>query len=220
MAEVLTGILVLLMAAAVSAFVGMGIAQSRRRRKLAGLAHQLEMKFAPEDPFDIPRRYMDFGLIRSGHSPRAYNILYARREGLVVRLFDYRYEIGHGTRRLTRHYVVLVVESNAWQPNVVLWHQADAEGAPLETRQVDGHVGQWSYRGADARACELAQACQELSDLNVSIETHDNAVLFCRPVSGSREAPGQILQPALTAVKHLDALRSEKTPEESGESGD
>jgi hypothetical protein len=218
MAQILTGILVLLMAAAVGSFVVMGLGQRRRRRALARQAHEWGMMFAAEDPFDIPRRYANFGLIRSGHSPRAYNVIYGRREGVAVRLFDFRYEIGHGTHRLTRHYVVVVAEIAASLPNVVLWHEADAEGAPLETRQVDGHVGSWSYRGADAEALRLGRACEPLAQRRLSVEAHGQTMMFCRCAEHRGDDQVGCLDEAVRAVLSTPGAGEEDRAEDRPES--
>jgi hypothetical protein len=162
---------------------------------------------------------MDFGLIRSGHSPRAYNVLYGRCDGIPVRLFDFRYEIGHGTRRLARHYAVVVAEASVESRNVVLWHQSDAEGAPLETRQVDGYVENWSYRGDDGSARALAQACQDLTGLGLSVESHEQAVLFCRPVSLPDRDPSACLDAVVSAVARLQRPTDLTSRENLGVSG-
>jgi len=177
-----------------------GLAQQRRARRLARQAHMTGMKFAPEDPFDMLRACAGFALIQCGHSPRANNLIDGCCQGMRVRAFDFRYEVGHGTMRLTRHYAVVVVQSPS--PDVVLWNQADRDGAPLTARQADGSVGAWTYRGRPEVARVAARACGDLADAAVSIEAHEGQLLFCTPVVRGEAAPAGIV-PAVAAARTL-----------------
>jgi hypothetical protein len=137
-------------AAAVIAFAVGGAIQARRRNRLARAAHEAGLLFSADDPFDVPRRYGDFALIGAGHGGRATNVTYGRLGGLPIRAFDFRYEIGHGTRRHTRHYAVVVVETGAPLPKFSLWSSREDDLAPLAVRQAEGSLGGWDYRGEGA----------------------------------------------------------------------
>ena len=82
----LIGILI----AAVVSFAVMAGMRARRTHTTARISNGLQMRFSPEDPFDVPRRYPDFVLIANGHSPQASNVTYGRLEGHRVRAFDFR----------------------------------------------------------------------------------------------------------------------------------
>ena len=200
--------MVLILVAAITAAV-LGLRQQRRTRRLARHAHNLQLRFASEDPFDVPRRYAAFGLMRSGHSAQAYNVIHGQRGGATVRAFDFRYEVGHGTRRLTRHYECLVVESPLPLASVVLWHQRDADAAPMESRQIDGAVGDWAYRGPDAQAVQMAQAFAGLAQQDLSIESQPGIVLVCGPVRRGGWSLDRRLDGTLAA---LESLREQTAP--------
>ena len=139
-------VLVGVLAASVISVGIMALMQIARTRRLAGEADAIGMRFAPEDPFDAPRRYADFALVNNGHSPRASNVMYGRLGGRAVRAFDFRYEIGHGTRRVTRHYDVVVIETDSELPASLMWHQDDREFAPLAVRS-GAQADIWSISG-------------------------------------------------------------------------
>ena len=156
---VLVGVL---LAASVS-FAVMGLGKMLRRRRLARDAHESGMKFFPDDPYDVPRRYADFAVVSSGHSPCANNVTAGRLGGRALRAFDFRCELGHGTRRLTRRYSVAVAETSLAQASLLMWHTGDAELAPMAARDMQGRVGQWSFRGSRA----LAEAVEEIGRAHV-----------------------------------------------------
>ncbi len=196
-------ILIALLIAAVLAAALVGLRQSARSRGMARLAHRHQLRFSGSDPFDVPRRYADFGLMRSGHSPRAYNVVHGRSDRLGLRSFDFRYEVGHGTHRLTRQYHCVVLELPHDLPPALLWHESDPEGAPLEARQIDGTVGPWTYRGSDEVARALAEACAELADLQASIETNGSVALFCFAGGGRLEQSDLQMRHAIEAAERL-----------------
>lgn len=165
----------------------MGALQVRRTRALAGEAHRMELRFSPDDPFDVPRRYADFALVHCGHSPRASNVTYGRVGGCPVRAFDFRYEVGHGTRRSARHYSVIVVETDLSLPFVLMWHEGDAQAAPLAVRQAGKRRGGWFCLGSDRLAASLADACAPMTGDRVSMQTRENAIMLCMPVQRRRQ---------------------------------
>ncbi|MGA2265235.1 MAG: hypothetical protein ABSH10_02255 [Phycisphaerae bacterium] len=155
--------------AAAIAFVVGGARQVRRRNRLARAAHEADLMFSVEDPFGVPRRYADFALISAGHGARATHVTYGRLGGLPIRAFDFRYEIGHGTRRHTRHYGVVVVEVESPLSPFLLWSRRDGEWAPLAVQQADSVSDGWSCRG-EGVAWALAQLSGDLARLATGVE--------------------------------------------------
>ena len=167
--------------AAVISFAIMGLLQRRRTRRLARKAHEMGMRFSPDDPFNVPRRYAGFAMIGCGHSPRASNVTYGRLDGQPIRAFDFRYEVGHGTRRLTRHYSVIVCEADSPMRPLLMWHEQDAECAPLALHGSDRRVACWRYAGSQAGASALAAVFGPLAEEGLSLQISGTAVMFCVP---------------------------------------
>lgn len=152
---ILIALLIAILAAAIVSIAVMGLCRRRRTKALARKAGEMGMRFSADDPFDVPRRYGNFTVISSGHSPCASNVTYGRLNRRVVRAFDFRYELGHGTRRTTRHYGVIVLETEIHLPEVLMWNERDAESIPLCAIQPDGRIGCWSYCGSEELASVL-----------------------------------------------------------------
>ena len=176
-----TVLLVLVLAGALVAFAVMALRQARRRNRLAKAAAEMRLRFAAEDPFDVPCRYGQFALISGGHSPRAHNVTYGRIGGVPVRAFDFRYEVGHGTRRLTRHYHVVALETGRELPEVLLWHEGDLAAAPPGARSARHRLGAWLCRGEPSLAGALAAACGPFADDGPSLQTVGQVVLLALP---------------------------------------
>ena len=194
---VLIGVLV----AAVVSFAVMGLLQHRRTNVLAGKAHRMGMRFSVEDPFDVPRRYADFARIASGHSASAHNVTYGRLGGLPVRAFDFRYEIGHGTRRTARHYGVVVIETSEALPPLVMWNDRDVECAPLASHQCDGHVACWAYLGPEPLAAAVGYACRALADRGAGMQAVGHAVMLCVPIRSRRQDYSDLMACAAAALQ-------------------
>lgn len=206
-----TILVVLLLAAPVAAvivFAVGGVLQVRRRDRLARAAHEAGLLFSAQDPFDIARRYAGFALIGAGHSGRATNVTYGRLDGLPVRAFDFRYEIGHGTRRSARHYAVVVVESPHPLAPFLLWRAQDADMAPLAARAPSGRLGDWDCRGLGA-APAVAKLPPSLAHTATSIQAlpatelgqpgqSGTVLLACAPVR--RRIPHLIRMEDVTAL--------------------
>ncbi len=211
----LMAVLVGVLMTAVISFVAMGLATVRRTRRLGRKAHERGMRFFPDDPFDAPRRYGEFAVISGGHSPRANNVTDGRVDGRSLRAFDFRCELGHGTRRTTRHYSVVVAEADRAAPYLLMWHDADAELAPLAARDCRWHVGAWRYRGPAALAAALAEACADLADTGGSIETRGTTLMVAAPAR--RGAPDHAVPlPCVEAALRL--LRAAPAEEPTGSS--
>lgn len=190
----------------------MGLRQRRRTSVLAAWAHAKGMRFSPDDPFDIPRRYADFSIIRGGHSPCVHNVTYGQRSGLPIRAFDFRYEVGHGTSRVTRHYNVLLIERDAPVPAVLMWNAHDLESAPLEARAGTETLACWTVSGDKARAGGLGFACSELADLGVSLQAAGRTLMLFAPGRRDVKVYERMLEVADTAIRAMgpgsDASRS------------
>jgi len=184
--DIFTLLLIGVLGVSVVSFVVMGLRQLHRTNSLARKAHEMGLHFSPNDLFDVPRRYGDFALISRGHGPRAYNVTHGRFGRLPVRAFDFRYEVGHATRRMTRHYSVIVAQASVTLGKVVMWNLDDAQAAPLSAGTSAGRVDRWACCGDLQLARVMARACGGFSDSDraVSIEARDDTVMFCIPVSG------------------------------------
>lgn len=188
-----------LLAAVVSVIV-MGTCQRRRRRRLSQEAHGSGLRFAAEDPFDVPLRYRHFALMEAGHSPRAHNVTYGRLHGLPVRAFDFRYELGHGTRRLTRHYAVVVVETAGRLPAVLLWNRRDLEAAPLAVRTCRQCVGPWVCDDPSPPVGKLASAAAEFGKTGGSIQTRGGTMMLCSPEGRGRRGYAEGIDAVLSLM--------------------
>jgi len=177
---VFTSLLMTVLIVSVISFAIMGMSQRRRTRRLARQAHEAGLRFFAEDPFDIPRAYADFAVMGSGHSLKASNVTYGRVEGMPVRAFDFRYELGHGTRRLTKRCDVIVIDSDAPVPALLMWPDGSGELPFAISGPGDGRAGPWRYAGAAALAEALAGDGQGLSGDELSIEARSARVMVCR----------------------------------------
>jgi len=172
-------LLVGVLAAAVVAFAVTGALQRRRTRALARKAHEMGMRFSPTDPFDVPRRYAQFALISAGHSPRANNVIYGGVKGLPLRMFDFRYEVGHGTRRMARHYSVVMVETDQAPPPMLMWNDLDAGNAPLDILWAELHLAGWTCLGDETLAETLADVCRPMAAEGVSVQVCRTTLMLC-----------------------------------------
>ena len=207
-------VLIGLLGGAVISFIRMGLRQRRRTNALAREAHEMGLRFSAEDPFDMSRRYGGFDLMNTGHSLRASNVTYGRQKGRLLRSFDFRCEEGHGTRRMTRAYRVVVAETERSMPAAMMWNDRDVDAAPLGTRQGDVRIGCWLCRGSGAFGAVLAQACRPLAEDGLSMQALGTALMLCLPIQGGVAHGGGWLE-RISCL--LDSLS--ETGELSGSSG-
>jgi len=213
---VFTILLIGVLGAAVVSIAVLGIRQHLRASALARRAHELSLHFAPEDSFDVPRRYAGYAMLGGGHSPRADNATYGRMRGLPVRAFDFRYEVGHGTRRLTRSYSVIVVETEAVLSPLLMWNDRDADNAPIGSRLGDGQCLGWTYRGSAEAAEKVAECCGHIAGSGLSVQFRAGAMMFCFPIRRRRDS----YVPWLAEVPGLiDCLELAAPPHESRRGG-
>ena len=171
-----------------------------RRTELARLAGDLGFRYSREDPFDIPGRYASFALLASGHSPAAVNVISGHLEGLSVRAFDFQYEAGHGTRRMTRRYGVVLLETDLPQPRLLMWHNGDF--APVPARLATRTQGPWSLLGDVALTDAFLSACASWFPHGGCVEINGPAVLLAAPgLTGRNNLPP--LPDIVKAIKPL-----------------
>lgn len=204
----LTGVLLV----AVVTFVVIALAQAHRTRSLRRESRQMGLRFSADDPFDVPRRYADFTLIGSGHSPRACNVTYGRLDGRFVRAFDFRYEVGHGTRRVTRHYKVIVLEATLPGLHLLMWNDDDTASAPLCARAVDGHVASWSYRGGGELAASLAHAQSMAAGQASSFEIGPAGLMIFTPARRLKMGCAERLADGLKVMCAVEACSQKTRP--------
>lgn len=173
-------ILIGVLCAAMVMFAVLGLARLLRGRRLARGAHQRGMRFFAADGYDVPRRYAEFAVISCGHSPRASNMMDGRLDGAMVRCFDFHCELGHGPRRTSRLFRVLTAEVDTTAPATVMWHESDADLAPLEARG-ERRIGPWACSGDFALAETIARECPSLAGKGASIEFRGRGVMVCVP---------------------------------------
>ena len=198
-------LLMAVLVAALAFFAVTHVRQAMRTRLLSRLSSQLNLRFSADDPFDVPRRYADFTLIGSGHSPQASNVMHGRLEQLPVQAFDYRYEIGHGTRRATRHYQVVAIEIERKLPALVMWSDEDPESVPLAAQLRDGHIAAWSYRGNGELARAVKDACGSVFGGSVSLEVGGQTFMVFRPVKRRQNNLAARLREVAEAVRAVQS---------------
>jgi len=171
----------------------------------------MNMRFSGDDPFDIPNRYSNFAIITSGHSPCASNFIYGQIDGWPIRAFDFRFELGHGTRRQTSYYHIIVLETDLQLPELIMWNDNDPQTSPLSISLATGRFGCWSVRGDDKLAQALQGAFAEIGDTGLGIEILGKNVMLCVPAANKRvhletkiEQVAQTLRGVLSRWRELE----------------
>lgn len=173
--------LVVALLATVGYVVVLGIRQWLRARTLARLAGERTLRFSRDDAWNLPEQFCDFALMRCGHSARASHISHGRLHGQNIRAFNFRYEVGHGTRRMTRHYGVVVAEMAAPMPETLMWNRHDAEHAPADMHQADREVGCWACTGNGVLADIVRDGALSLAEEGLSVQAQGKHVMFALP---------------------------------------
>jgi hypothetical protein len=189
----LTAVLVMILIGALVSVTAAGLLQAGRRRRLARLAHEAAMRFSSDDPFDVPRRYGLFALVAHGHSPRAHNVAYGHRRGRPIRAFDFRYELGHGPRRTSRRFSVMVSRLARPVGRVLMWHGSHREQAPPAVLASEYRTGEWLCQG-DRRISHLLADCCEKMGEPVSIEMSGEILMLMAPTGGGHRDYGGYLR--------------------------
>jgi len=206
----LTAFLIGVLVATVITFAVMRLRQVLRTRSLNRSAQELGMRFSAEDPFDVPRRYADFALINKGHGPHADNVTYGRFKGRRVRAFDFRYELGHGTRRATRQYTVIVIETDASLGKLLMWNDEDAEFAPLSARSSDGRQGCWAYRGSAELARRVGRALEGVNETTISMQSCASVLMFFAPARRREQGQARRIERVIKVIDTIEAAADEQ----------
>ena len=205
MRHLLTSLLVVLLVGGVIGFAILGLRQRWRRRRLAMRCAARELEFVPNDPFNAPCYFSDFALMSAGHNPRAQNVSQGPLNGWRLRAFDLGYEVGHGIRRNSRQYSVLVLEGAHDLSDVLMWHRDDASGAPMRAAQGERLIGPWVFSGDAATASRLSHACEVLTGVQASLQVVRGVLMICAPAMG-----GETYEKLTAASTEIcDALASE-----------
>ncbi len=175
------GILVVTLLASLISFTIMGLKRSARTRVLAKDSHKRGFRFSREDPFNVPVRFGEFAIISCGHSPRAYNVMYGRLGNWSIRAFSFRYEVGHGTRRLTRRYGIVVISTEHKLPGVLMWNDGDADQSPLEVKHGEGHIECWSFVGNSKLAEVLGKKAASLGERGLGMQIRGGLLMLSVP---------------------------------------
>jgi len=107
-------LIAVLVAACSGAIVGLSAVEGLRRRRrtdaLGRDAHGRGVRFAVEDPINMPKRYRRFAIMRAGHDLAVRNVCDSPSPAGRGRTFDLHFDVGRGRRRERRHYAVAAVE--------------------------------------------------------------------------------------------------------------
>lgn len=207
---ILVQLLVVILGASILSFLVMGMSQWLRMRHLARFAHEAGMRFFATDAFDVPHRYGALSVMHGGHSPAAHNVVFGRRQGLPLRIFDFRYEVGHGTRRSTRRYLLAVVELERSCRPVLMWNTVDSETCPLAAQAQERLVGCWSCKGDDAASAVMAELMSPLASQGVSLEAGGGLLALHLPNSRRTRHVAALMDMAIAAAGVLQGRQSDQ----------
>ena len=196
-------LLVGMLALMTGAFVFLGHQQYRRRHVVSEFVTQRGMEYRRTDVHRLAGGYEDLAVLSAGHARRADNVAWGRSGDFPMVAFDFRYEVGHGLRRMTRFYAVVVVDMRTTIAPVLMWHQADLEGAPLHAKLSDRREAPWVFSGDVDVAARLAAACKPLDELTPSMQVLDGVLLLCCPAQRSGQEYTRLLDHAQSVAHRL-----------------
>ena len=179
--------------AAVVWFAVLGIRQARRAKALARCANEMGMLFSMEDCFSLPRRYADFLLMSGGHSGRACHVAHGRGGGFPVKVFDFHYELGHGTKRLAERRRIVSLETNRLLPQLLMWDPRQVVLAPLTIQVSDGRVGEWLFRGRADLASAVTEVWADTPMEGACLESRGTTLLLSAPSVPAKADDGRLL---------------------------
>lgn len=141
--ETLLAVMLILCGCGVTATaVWQALRRRRRADALAQYAHGRHMRFAAEDPLDLPKRYRRFALMQGGHDLHAENLCDGRRGAGRTRTFDLKLAVAGARRRQDRQYAVAVVElaDGIKLPDPARGDRPEGPGIEVIGRAVMAHV--------------------------------------------------------------------------------
>jgi hypothetical protein len=206
-------VLVAILACAVISFAVMGLRQHRRSEHIGTWAYGLQLRFATEDPIELPLRLGRSQVFRAGHSCRATNVCTGRSGGRRVQTFDLRYECGHGTRRHPRQYCVAAVGLKRPRPWLLMWDLRHGVDEPLPARITPHRHRRWRTSGALYLAETLSQVLSEDSGQEqtgredeppLHLELFEGHLLLAAPLGSLYQDHGPLLERALALAERLD----------------
>jgi hypothetical protein len=199
-------ILVAALAVGLAALAWLGVSQRLRQGRLAMAADQLGLRFSATDPFEISRRYGGFVLAGAGHSPRAENVIYGRYGRRQMRAFDFLFELGHGGRRVTRRYSVVLAEIDHPAGSALLWHEQDCDHPPLAVQAAQGRLGPYLVVHGQELAPLLVEAFGAPGNQPMSIQLEAGTLLTLAPVRWRAADLPARLEALAAAIEHLHAM--------------
>ncbi len=95
----------------IAGIVASVISAKKRRETLAALAASMGFTFTPKGSKTGLQAMGSLPLFNKGHSRRTYNIMAGVAQGINVRIFDYRYTVGHGKNSHTYSQTAILFET-------------------------------------------------------------------------------------------------------------
>jgi hypothetical protein len=95
--------------------------------------------------------------------------------------------VGHGTRRLTQRYNVVLAHADHPLPPVLMWPEQDAGEMPLAARRSRRRKGGWFYSGDEAAVSRLADRCDALGAKALGFQTVGDALMVWDSRRGRRD---------------------------------
>ncbi len=175
---VMMAILTLALVLAIGGYIVMGIRRHVSMNDLKRHAARRGVQFSHEDPISILQQQGQFSLLSSGHSPQVCDVMHGRIAQQVLSAFDFRYEVGHGTRRMTRRYHVALLHLPHTCDDLLLWSQGDDSGCPLAVLGKGKTFGAWRYVGSREQAERLAALVQDVSLPAACLEVRGESLLM------------------------------------------
>jgi hypothetical protein len=200
--------LVVLLAVMTGVFSFMGFRHRRRGRRIASLVGSMGMECRQTDVHRLAAGHEDLTLLSAGHSRRAENVAWGRVGGVPTIAFDFRYEIGHSLRRMTRFYAVVILDFPERLDPVLMWHEADLEWAPLHAKLAEQRIDRWVFGGDSEQAERMARACGPLTDMAVSVQAMDGMLMFCCPASTDGDEYARLLENAESVALRISGRGS------------
>lgn len=187
-----------------------------RTSDILSYAKEVELDFCREDEIDLSLKYGFLSFFTCGHSPRISNVVQGIIRNYKSCIFDYCYEVGHGTRRLARRYRVVIFEEIDCDTELLMWSDYDFEAAPLSVRQFFGRFGDWSYTGDSDAAEKIWCKFDDVADLGISFEISSRSISFYLPfVSDDRLALSDFVERCVEVVEELHNTCLEKNISDS-----